>query len=322
MVAVLVAVVAFWVGQLGLAEAWTTSRGDGATVAVIDTGVDDDHPDLTGRVLPGAEFPDLGTGGRDLVGHGTEVAALVAGRHGVAPEAEVLPVKLTGNSADADAAVRWAVDRGAQVINMSLGGSYGSYGEALRYAAERDVLVVVAAGNTGVDQGVTALARTAGALAVSAVDRNGLFRPEVSVSGPEIALAAPGVDIATSRGERSGTSYAAAIVSGTAALVRARYPELTAPEVAELLETTAREAGPPGRDPQYGFGVVDPVRALAGPPPRSPAASGTSLGAPAGVCAALLVGSVLIRRRAKRMRDRSTRSARRPSTTPIGRNRK
>jgi subtilisin family serine protease len=291
---VLVAVVAFWVGQLGLDEAWATSRGAGVAVAVIDTGVDSSHPDLAGRVLPGAEFPELGTGGRDLLGHGTDVAALIAGRAGVAPEAEVLPVKLTGGSADAEAAVRWAADHGAKVINLSLGGSAGRYDEGLRYAAKRDVLVVVAAGNTGVDQGVTPLARTAGVLAVSAVDRNGAFRPDVSVAGPEVALAAPGVDITTSRGDRSGTSYAAAIVAGTAALVRAKYPELTAPEVAELLKSTATDAGPTGQDPQYGFGIIDPVRALAGPPHSN--AAGVWAWSLGGIAGTVVAGSVIRRK--------------------------
>lgn len=263
MATALVAVFAFWIAQLGLDEAWVTSRGDGVVVAVVDTGVDDDRQDLVGRVLPGAEFPELGTGWHDTTGHGTDIAGLIAGRDGVAPGARVLPVRLAGGAADAVAAVKWAVDHGAKVVNLSLGGATGDYAEALRHAAERDVLVVAAAGNSDRDREVTAPARTAGVLAVSAVDRDGRFRPDVSVSGPAVALAAPGVDIPTARGNRSGTSYAAALVSGTAALVRAARPHLTAPEVAELLKSTARDAGPPGRDPEYGFGVVDPPRALA-----------------------------------------------------------
>ncbi|WP_447004923.1 S8 family serine peptidase [Saccharothrix isguenensis] len=263
------AAVAFWVVQLGLEQAWAHTDGSGVTVAVLDTGVDPGHADLAGVVLPGAEFPELGSGARDTSGHGTDIAALIAGRSGVAPGARVLPVKVTGGSAAANAALKWAVDRGAKVVNLSLGSGAGSFDEGLRYAAEHDVLVVAAAGNTGTDRGVTPLARGEAVLAVSAVDRDGRFRPDVSVSGPEVVLAAPGVDVPTSRGDRSGTSYAAAIVSGTAALARARYPDLTAPEVFRLLTNTAKDVGPMGRDPQYGFGIVDPARALAAAPPKS-----------------------------------------------------
>ncbi|MFD7659125.1 S8 family serine peptidase [Actinosynnema sp. NPDC059797] len=261
------AAVAFWVAQLGLERAWAHTDGAGVTVAVLDTGVDPDHADLAGAVLPGAEFPDLGSGARDASGHGTDVAALIAGRSGVAPGARVLPVKVTGGGADANEALRWAVDHGARVVNLSLGGGTGSFDEGLRYAAEHDVVVVAAAGNAGTDDGVTALARGEHVVAVSAVDREGRFREDVSVSGPEVALAAPGVDVPTSRGERSGTSYAAALVSGAVALVRAEYPDLDAVEVVELLTSTARDAGPEGRDPRYGFGVVDPARALEEGPP-------------------------------------------------------
>jgi len=147
------------------------------------------------------------------------------------------------------------------VLNLSLGSSAtGTFDESLRYAAEHDVVVVAAAGNAGTDNAVTAPANGFGVLAVSAVDGEGKFRPDVSVEGPEVALAAPGLKVTP--GGRSGTSFAAAIVSGSAALVRAAHPDLSAPEVVELLTSTARDAGPPGRDPQYGHGIVDPARAV------------------------------------------------------------
>lgn len=257
----------FWIGQLDLERAWTLSKGSGVIVAVVDTGVNADHPDLAGATLPGAEFPELGTGTQDPRGHGTDMAVLIAGRgshtFGVAPEAMILPVKLSGNGDDANAAVKWATDHGARVLNLSLGGSAtGRYDEGLRYAEEHDVVVVAAAGNAGIDEGVSAPANGPGVLAVSAVDRNGEFRPDISVEGPEVVISAPGKEITTLRGSGNGTSQAAAIVSGTAALVRARYPDMTAREVVELLTSTAKDAGPQGRDPRYGFGIVDPLRAL------------------------------------------------------------
>ncbi|WP_052684796.1 S8 family serine peptidase [Lentzea aerocolonigenes] len=248
-------------GQLGLEHAWQLSKGNGVVVGVVDTGVDDGRPALAGAVLPGAEFPELGTGTHDQLGHGTDVAELVVG---VAPEAKILPVKLSGNSVEANAAIRWAVDHGARVLNLSLGSSAtGTFDDGLRYAADHDVVVVAAAGNADRDRGVTAPANGPGVLAVSAVGHDGVFRPDVSVAGAEVALAAPGVQV-TGTG-KSGTSFSAAIVSGVAALVRAEHPDLTAQEVVGLLTSTAEDRGAPGRDPEYGFGVVDPVKALNSP---------------------------------------------------------
>ena len=245
-------------GQLGLEQAHELSNGSEVVVGIVDTGVNADRPALAGAVLPGAEFPELGTGTHDERGHGTEVAGLVVT---VAPEAKILPVKLNGNSVEANAAIRWAVDHGARVLNLSLGSSAtGKYDEGLRYATEHDVVVVAAAGNAGTDDGVVAPANGPGVVAVSVVDGHGEFRPDISVQGPEVALAAPGVEV-TAQG-KSGTSFAAAVVSGAAALVRAKNPELTAPEVVEALTSTADDKGAPGRDPEYGFGVVNLVRAL------------------------------------------------------------
>ncbi|WP_188316829.1 S8 family serine peptidase [Solihabitans fulvus] len=265
----------FWIGQLGLERAWQLSKGTGVTIGLVDTGVNADLPDLTDAVLPGREFPELGAGPRDEQGHGTEMALLIAGRGhndsdgtlGVAPEAKILPAKLNGGGTDVNSAIRWVVDHGATVVNLSLGSGTAhtaDYDDGLRYAQEHDVVVVAAAGNSRTDRGVTSPADRPGVLAVSAVDRTGAFRPEVSVQGPEVALAAPGVDLTTANSPRAsrGTSEAAALVSGVAALVRARFPKLTAANVVARLTGTAARPGGRGRDEQYGFGVVDPVGAL------------------------------------------------------------
>jgi subtilisin family serine protease len=259
----------FWIGQLGLEPAWQVSKGADVVVGLIDTGVDATEPDLAGAVAPGAEFPDLGAGTGDPHGHGTTMALLI---RGAAPEAKILPVRLNGGASEANDAIRWAVDHGAKVINLSLGRSSGQsdvYDAGLAYARSHDVVVVAAAGNVATDTGVTSPADREGVLAVSAVDRAGRFREDVSVQGTSVDLAAPGVEITTSRrgesGPTSGTSQAAALVSGVAALVRSRYPDLDAAEVAERLTGTAKDAGTPGHDPRYGYGIVDPVAALAEP---------------------------------------------------------
>ena len=259
-----------WAARLHLQEAHRSSTGAGVTIGLVDTGVDPAAPGLADVLLPGAEFPDLGQGSTDAGGHGTTMALLV---HEVAPEAKILPARLNGGG-DANAAIRWVVDEGATVVNLSLGsGVSGSaaFDDGLRYAAEHDVVVVAAAGNASTDRAVTSPADRPGVLAVAAVDGNGRFAEAVSVAGPEVALAAPGVDIATAdRPATSGTSQAAAITSGVAALVRSRFPGLDATETAGRLTGTAADAGPSGKDDQYGYGVVDPVAALSGEEPRTP----------------------------------------------------
>jgi serine protease len=304
----------YWAGQLELPRAWQLSEGADVRVGLIDTGVATD-PDLAGAMLPGADFPDVGAPAGDAIGHGTTMALLIAGRgigggtHGVAPRARILPARLTGGAEDAVAAVRWAVDQGAKVVNISLGAGHSGetgYDPALAYAKEHDVVVVAAAGNVGEDSEVTSPADRPGVLAVSAVDGSGRFRDDVGVSGPAISFAAPGVDISTSRpGERaptSGTSQATAIVSGVVALVRARYPELSAGEVTDQLARTAKDLGAPGRDDRYGFGLIDPLAALSVAPPSSGVPWwAVALGIVAGI-AVVAGGAVVVRRRRRAAR--------------------
>ncbi|MGH3741709.1 MAG: S8 family serine peptidase, partial [Micromonosporaceae bacterium] len=195
------------------------------------------------------------------------------GALGVAPEAKILPVRV-GNGRSSDRAVEqgieWAADHGADVISIAIGGpSEGYFQDAVDYALEQDVVVVASAGNTS--DGSTEVewpAAAQGVVAVSGTDRDDEFSDE-SVSGPETALAAPAEDIMSAgSGERgryntgTGTSDSTAIVSGVAALVRAKYPDLDAANVINRLIATADDKGPEGRDPEYGFGIVNPVKAL------------------------------------------------------------
>lgn len=211
-----------------------------------------------------------------------------AGMLGVAPEARLLTVSAwvgDGNPGGRDimdqvpAAVRWSVDHGAKVINMSLTSTSTSWprswDDAFAYAEQKDVLVVAAAGNRagGITQ-VGAPATMPGVLAVGGLDRQGKASWDASAQGISIGVSAPSEDLAgglPDGGYRtwSGTSAATPLISGLAALIRSRYPELSAAEVAHRIVSTAHDEGAPGRDPIYGFGVVDAARALSADVPPS-----------------------------------------------------
>jgi type VII secretion-associated serine protease mycosin len=266
------------------------SQGEGVTVAVIDTGINGNHPDLAGNVLQGVGLlpGHPANGWEDVNDHGTAMAGIIAGHGhsggagvlGIAPKAKILPVQVMtredrgyeGGLADGiDAAVR----RGAQVISISLGDSSSP---ALRTAVERaehaGIVVVVAVGNTPIVSTVDYPARYDGVVAVGATDRNG-NHADVSVTGPHMLVSAPGVDIVstgTANAYRmgSGTSDSTAITAGVVALIRSKFPDLSATEVIHRLTATATDKGPKGRDDQYGYGIVNPYAALtADVPPAS-----------------------------------------------------
>jgi serine protease len=269
---------------LDVAAAWTYASGQGVTVAVVDSGVDATHVDLAGQVLPGADFVDPGgDGDTDLVGHGTTVAAIIAGRgddsagvEGIAPKARILPVRVLDQNNRYDDAmivakgVRWAVDHGARVINLSLGGngSSAALAAALDYAFARDVVVVACTGNVSPSSppGVWYPAREPGVLAVAGMERDGDVLWSGSITGPETVVTAPATQIVGARPSGywkvQGTSFAAPMVSATAALIRSRWPTMSAAEVINRIIRTARDRGAPGRDSRYGFGIVDPGAAL------------------------------------------------------------
>ena len=273
---------------LRMDRAWDLARGNGVTVAVLDSGVDFDHPDLQGRVItPGLNLLTPG-GARDDSGHGTMVAGIIAanrgnrrGIAGVAPGARILPVKVLdrdgiGDDVDIATGMAWAVARGADIINLSLGGPGESplLTAAVANARAMGVVVVAAAGNSG-NGSVEVPAAIPGVLAVSATGNAGGMAA-FSSYGPEISVAAPGVRITSTDlgrpsgsdaySSESGTSFAAPIVAGVAALVRSRFPGLSAEAVAARIRNTARDRGPAGVDDAYGHGVVDPVAALGGRP--------------------------------------------------------
>ena len=267
---------------LNIAAAHKISQGKGVTVAVIDTGVDP-HPDLRNNLLPGTVTYPGGTGdGRqdgDPGGHGTGMAGLIAahgrgnsGALGIAPKAKILPVqdgkgRRSGESTDTATAIRWAISKNVSVINISEAvAPTQELRKAIEEAFNADIVVVAAVGNRPEESLVQYPAAIDGVVAVGSVDRRG-NHSDTSVTGKQVVITAPGVDIvSTAKGNKYsktyGTSNATAIVSGAVALIRSRYPDLSAKEVVHRLTSTAVDKGAPGRDEEYGYGVLDIVAAL------------------------------------------------------------
>ncbi|MEV5952390.1 S8 family serine peptidase [Streptomyces sp. NPDC051987] len=328
------------------ARIWRLSQGAGVTVAVVDTGVNARHPDLAGRVLPGADVTGQATDGRVDVStdsHGTSVAGVIAGSGGkgmagLAPRATVLPVRVSAdNAADPLALARgivYAADHGASVINISMVTTDPDpqIRDAVTYARRHDAVVVAAAGNDGLTGNPVGYpAAFPGVVAVSGTTRAGGFWAS-GESGSYIALAAPAVGIYSTRNSggyltKDGTSYSAPYVAAAAALLRSAYPKERAGQIiARLISTADRPGGSSGRDDRFGYGVVDPLKALGAPAPAAtadplltaagsgaPKAAGSSadttggvpggtvavIGAVAGVVAAG-AGGLLVRRRSRR----------------------
>jgi len=286
----------WYLAFLDIPEAHQIGEGEGIIVAVVDTGVNSKQAELSGNLLPGYDNIFGLNGWIDDDGHGTAMASLIAahgvngvdGTLGIAPRAKILPIKVSESGEDGDytdyiRGIDWAVEHGAKVINISLAGkTSGGEGAAIRKAIAADVVIVAAAGNRPEDTKVGWPAAYPGVIAAAGVDRNG-NHAEISVTGPEVVLSAPAVDITAPHADgqyltASGTSDASAIIAGVAALVRSKYPTMSAAEVVHRLTATAIDKGPPGRDDQYGYGIVSPVAALTAdvpPLPTSPTASPT-----------------------------------------------
>ncbi|WP_167481605.1 S8 family serine peptidase [Amycolatopsis thermalba] len=263
------------------------ATGAGVVVAVVDSGVDADHPQLRqpGKVLPGQDFFLVGDlpGGFDCVSHGTGVASIIAaapvagaGFTGLAPDAVILPVRISESDGGTEGidpevlarGIWYAADAGADVINLSVAGGVDDpfVRDAIRHAVERDVVVVAAVGNgqEGTAPGpVTYPAGYDGVLGVGAVDMAGV-RLASSQVGPQVDVVAPGASVLCAarvdgHQYRDGTSFAAPFVAATAALVRSVRPDLPAAEVAERILATATPSPGGGA---YGAGMVNPYRAL------------------------------------------------------------
>nr|WP_237405234.1 type VII secretion-associated serine protease mycosin [Streptomyces sp. SN-593] len=280
-------------------QAWRTTKGAGVTVAVLDTGVDATHPDLTGQVLKGKDEVGFGAkpGDKAWAKHGTGMAAIIAGHGhgpgdgdgvlGIAPEARILPVRVILEDKDPQrqkartdrgdalpAGIRWAVDHGADVINLSLGDDSATAApvaaedDAIRYALGKGAVVVASAGNGGDAADRSSYpAAYPGVIAVAAVDRHG-EHASFSTHRWYTSVSAPGVEVVIADPDRTyyngwGTSAASAYASGAVALIRSAYPKLSPAQVKQVLEDTTRDKPAGGRDDEVGTGLIDPAAALA-----------------------------------------------------------
>jgi subtilisin len=264
------------VERVGAPRAWPVSRGRGVRVAVIDTGVNANHPDLKEAVRGGVNVIDPGAPPADDNGHGTHVAGIIGARDnqvgvvGVAPEAELYAVKAfdghgSGAISNIISGLQWCLDNGMRVVNMSFGGNKNrALGRALQAALDAGLVLVAAAGNNGRPDSVDYPASHPGVIAVSALDAGDTLA-RYSSRGPEVDLAAPGSRILSTYGdgyrELSGTSMAAPHVSGVAALVLSRWPGVTGDDVERRLKESATPLPSLGRDEQ-GAGLVNAPAAL------------------------------------------------------------
>ncbi len=277
----------WWLSDYGFDEL-SDLDGSGIRVAVIDTGIDDSHPDLEGTVVGGVDFSGVGTpDGTSPVGssafHGTMVASLIAGQGklgvlGIAPRAELLSISIglgvPGANTDLQIAngIIWAVDQGAQVINLSLSRNSLkwpiSWDEAFSYAFQNDVVIIAASGNKSeANFRPTAPATIPGVVAVAGVSREKFGSQSAATQGISVTITAPGENLAGAfPGDQvrlfSGSSAAAPIVSGLVALMRQADPAASANDIIHRLISSAEDLGEPGFDAIYGFGLIDPAGAI------------------------------------------------------------
>ncbi|OEH86708.1 hypothetical protein BHU72_00065 [Desulfuribacillus stibiiarsenatis] len=264
---------------VSLPSAWTLSKGNSnIIIAILDTGVDLESPDLAANLVPGYNVlkPELPP--KDDYGHGTQVASILGsignnqlGGAGVLWNAKIMPIKVLDRGGEGDdysigQGIRYAVRNGAKVIVLSLGDRLYSkhMDEAVRFAENEGVLLVAATGNNGSTVNYPAAFPTV--LAVGAFDQNYKV-PAYSNFGPEIDVVAPGQDIYTTtlRGQsvvNSGTSMSAPIVAGIAGLIYSKYPDMKPWQVRQLLRQSAVDMHEAGWDQRSGYGRVDAYRAL------------------------------------------------------------
>ncbi|HEX7066551.1 MAG TPA: S8 family serine peptidase, partial [Bacillales bacterium] len=277
----------WYLDAIHMPAAWDLQKGSSdITVAVLDTGVDLDHPDLKGHLLPGYDFVNGDSNPADDNGHGTHVAGIISatannktGIAGVAFNTKILPVKIANEngvivSSRSVSGIYYAIKHGADVINMS----YGSIGpnqaelEALQDAFNKGIVLVAASGNTG-SQILEFPASYYPVISVAATDRNHQYT-SFSTWGPMVDVAAPGLDIfstditgnggysAKSYSAESGTSFSAPMISGLAALLKAEHPKWGPNQIEWALELGVMQSEGKRWSQHLGYGVVDAEKIL------------------------------------------------------------
>ncbi len=274
--------------------AWDIERGsEEVVIAIVDTGVDTNHPDLRSRMVPGWNTISENNNTRDDNGHGTHCAGIAAatgdnntGIVGLAPEVKIMPLKVMdaagrGRSSDIAEGIRWAVDQGADVISLSLGTTMGStvIRESLVYAVDRGVSLVAAMGNDGGqvrNYPATYAPEIRGLIAVGATDAQDT-RAYFSNYGNWITVTAPGHQILSTLpgyavqgnrsgnpyGQYSGTSMATPYVAGLAGLLKSQESQRTAGDIEAAIIQGADDLGNTGFDAHFGHGRINAVRSLA-----------------------------------------------------------
>jgi subtilisin family serine protease len=295
----------WWFDSWQVSNLWAQgARGQGITIAEIDTGVNAELPELAANVLPGMDFGNSALNGQtddeiDQFGHGTAMASLMvahpgtAGITGLAPDAKILPIAVPldgttyarANTTDrVNDAIRYAANSGAKIISLSLGGTRDDQGgglpcpvdeqKAITYAIEKGSVVVAASGNSGQLNGSVASTNSPvedpavclGVVSVGAVDKNNQVA-DFSSRHTFLTVTAPGVLIPTlSRVpgiayKGDGTSQATAITSAALALIWSKYPSQTGRQIVTRMLATLDRASKT-RDPAYGFGIINPQRAI------------------------------------------------------------
>jgi subtilisin family serine protease len=281
-------------------QAWDITEGDeGTVIAIVDTGVDLNHPDLKDKLLPGfsalKEKDDSHgqTKGGDDNGHGTHCSGIAAGIgnnglgiSGMAIKNKILPVRVLGGAGSGSLfsiakGIEWAGDHGARVISMSLGGPSSAMDmvvdRSVQKALKQDVTIVAAMGNSGKDE-KSVPACLKGVIAVGATD-SADKKASFSTWGDNISVSAPGVQILSTMptyevfltkeygisnnyAKLSGTSMATPAVSGIVGLLRSKFPNLKVAQVKEKLMASTDDQGTPGWDKLYGTGRVNAFKAV------------------------------------------------------------
>lgn len=276
--------------SLGVPELWRQTQGEKIKVAILDSGIDNNHPDLFDAIEDEKDFTGSPVGPFDRFGHGTHVAGIVAARMnrfgvvGLAPKVKILNGKVlsdngSGRSGDVVNGIKWAIDKKADIICMSLGTPYASEAlrEAVVAAAGKNIIPIAAAGNYGLSYYYDTInypAKYDAVISVGSVDRNS-HRSSYAAAGRSLDIMAPGEEVYSCYpmgmyAKLSGTSMATPFVAGVVALCLAKHRSLLESktpcgnviEVRDHLQRSGTDLGETGQDRYFGYGLINPAAFL------------------------------------------------------------